>query len=159
MALAEKAQKPMKISSGLSGVAGEYSVAAELCRRGYLASITLRNAKGVDILATNTTATKTAAIQVKTNQDYRKYWLLNKKAEDLVGSNFFYILVNLGTKSRYPEFHVVPSKVIAEFIKSSHQTWLKTPGKKGQARRDNTMRKFLDTEDKFLGRWDLLGLD
>ncbi|MGE4107732.1 MAG: hypothetical protein AB7F66_10995 [Bacteriovoracia bacterium] len=154
-----KFQKPTKISSGLSGVAGEYSVAAELCRRGYLACITLRNAKGVDILATNATATTTAAIQVKSNQDYRKYWLLNKKAEDLVGSNFFYVLVNLGTESRYPEFHVVPSKVIAEFIKRDHQTWLKTPGKKGQARQDTTMRKFVDSDDKYLGRWDLLGLD
>ncbi|PIW68446.1 MAG: aspartate ammonia-lyase, partial [Candidatus Omnitrophica bacterium CG12_big_fil_rev_8_21_14_0_65_42_8] len=33
----------------LSGVAGEYLVAGELSRRGYIASITLRNSKGVDI--------------------------------------------------------------------------------------------------------------
>jgi hypothetical protein len=64
----------LKISPGLAGVAGEYSVAAELCRRGYLASITLRNAKGVDILATNATASKTAAIQVKTNQGRKKLY-------------------------------------------------------------------------------------
>ena len=38
-----------KLSSLLCGVAGEYFVAAELSRRGYIASITLRNTLGVDI--------------------------------------------------------------------------------------------------------------
>jgi hypothetical protein len=37
-----------RLSTGLSGVAGEYFVAAELSRRGYIASITLRNTRGVD---------------------------------------------------------------------------------------------------------------
>lgn len=40
--------KEQKLSSVLSGVAGEYYVAAELSKRGYIASITLRNTKGVD---------------------------------------------------------------------------------------------------------------
>ena len=42
-----------KVSSILVGVAGEYFAAAELSRRGYIASITLRNTKGIDIIATN----------------------------------------------------------------------------------------------------------
>ena len=78
----------------LSGVAGEYLVAGELSRRGYIASITLRNSKGVDILASNENASKTVGIQVKTNQRTEKGWLLNKKAEHYVSSNLFYILVN-----------------------------------------------------------------
>jgi len=36
-----------------TGVAGEYFVAAELSRRGHIASISLRNTRGIDILATN----------------------------------------------------------------------------------------------------------
>ena len=36
-----------KVSSILVGVAGEYFAAAELSRRGYIASITLRNTKGI----------------------------------------------------------------------------------------------------------------
>ena len=39
-----------KLSKILSGVSGEYFVAAELSRRGYIASITLRNSRGIDIL-------------------------------------------------------------------------------------------------------------
>lgn len=34
----------------LVGVAGEYSVAGELSRKGYVATITLRNSKGIDIV-------------------------------------------------------------------------------------------------------------
>jgi hypothetical protein len=36
----------MKPSSQLTGVAGEYFVAAELSRRGFIASITMRNSQG-----------------------------------------------------------------------------------------------------------------
>lgn len=60
-----------RLSTGLSGVAGEYLVAAELSRRGYIASITLRNTRGIDILASNADATRSVGIQVKTNQRAR----------------------------------------------------------------------------------------
>jgi hypothetical protein len=43
----------MKINSQLAGVSGEYFVAAELSRRGFIASITMRNTRGIDILAIN----------------------------------------------------------------------------------------------------------
>ena len=57
--------KDKKVSSILTGVAGEYFAAAELSRRGYVASITLRNTKGIDIIATNEEGSKTINIQVK----------------------------------------------------------------------------------------------
>ena len=50
----------------LRGVAGEYLVAGELSKKGHIASITLRNTKGVDIMASNNDASNTAGIQVKT---------------------------------------------------------------------------------------------
>ena len=70
----EGAVEKGKLNPILSGCAGEYLVAGELSRRGYIASITLRNSKGVDMLVTNEKATKTAAIQVKTR--YSKGCLL-----------------------------------------------------------------------------------
>ncbi len=57
-----------------------------------------------------------------------------------------------------PRFHIVPSKVVADRTKKGHRTWLETPGKKGQRHRDTPMRNFLDPEDEFLERWELLGL-
>ena len=44
-------------------LAGEYFVAAELCRRGYSIGVTMGNAKAVDLLAEK--GSKTIAIQVK----------------------------------------------------------------------------------------------
>jgi hypothetical protein len=84
-----------RLSTGLSGVAGEYFVAAELSRRGYVASLTLRNTKGIDILASNLDATRSVGIQVKTNQGSGKGWVLNKKAEEDTAENLFYVFVRL----------------------------------------------------------------
>lgn len=47
---------------------------AELSRRGCVASITLRNTRGIDVLASNANATKSVGIQVKTNQCRGKEW-------------------------------------------------------------------------------------
>ena len=60
--------KSPKIPPVLTGVAGEYFVAAELSRRGYIASISLRNTRGIDILATNQDGSRSINIQCKTNQ-------------------------------------------------------------------------------------------
>ena len=138
----------MKRLSGISsGIAGEYLTAGELSRRGYIASITMKNSKGVDILVTNADATKSLAVQVKTNQGDLKWWLLDKKAENYHADNLFYIFVNLNN-GQAPAYFIVPSKIVAKTIKDNHELWLKTPGKRGQPHK----------EQKYLNRWDLLGL-
>ena len=147
-----------KLPKGLTGVAGEYFVAGELSRRGYIASITLRNTRGIDILVSNADATRQVAIQVKTSQGSRPQWVLNKKAEDFYADNLFYIFVNLKSPEERPDFYIVSSRQVAGFVKDGHQNWLKTPGRKGQAHKDNPVRQFRDPEGEFLERWDLLGL-
>ena len=148
-----------KLSPILAGVAGEYLVAGELSKRGYIASITLRNTAGVDILCSNQDATKTLGIQVKTNSGSSRSWILNKKAETYAEDNLFYVFVCLHHGKKPPDYFIVPSKIVAKYVKESHDQWLKTPGKKGQMHRDTSMRKFEDREGKFLNRWDLLGLN
>ena len=142
----------------LSGVAGEYFVAAELSRRGYLASITLRNTKGVDILCSNADATKTIAIQVKTNRRSSREWVLNQKAESFYATNHYYVFVNLHDSVNSPDYFIVPSEAVALYVKETHVEWLNTPGKGGRAHIDTPMRKFADTSEKYKDRWDLLGL-
>lgn len=142
----------------LCGVSGEYFVAGELSRLGYIASITLRNTRGIDILVSNSSATKQVGIQVKTNQSSNPEWVLNKKAEDFFADNLFYVFVNLKGQEERPDFYIVPSEVVATYIKSNHSQWLKTPGKQGQTHKDNPMRKFRDKEKQYLGLWGLLGL-
>jgi len=147
-----------KLNTILSGVAGEYFVAAELSRRGFSASITLRNTRGIDILVANLDATRSVGIQVKTNQGSEKYWILHKKIEEGCAENLFFIFVNLNHRKKPPEYHVAPSSVVADFCKESHKEWLAKPGLKGRLHKDNTMRKFSDGENKYRDRWDLLGL-
>jgi hypothetical protein len=147
-----------KISSILSGVSGEHFVAAELSRRGYIASLTSKNTKGIDLLASNEDASKTIGIQVKTNQEDRKSWLLNEKCEEFYSDSLFYIFVNLKGVEK-PDFYIVQSTVVAKSIKNDHQYWLNTPGKKGNQHQDTSMRMFHDQEEKYLDRWDLLNLN
>jgi hypothetical protein len=147
-----------KISGGLAGVSGEYFVAAELSRRGFIATITLKNTKGIDILVSNHSATRTLGIQVKTNQGSRKAWVLTAKAEINEADNFFYVFVNLLGNNQLPEFYVVPGKIVATTIRKGHQQWLATPGKNGRMHNDNNMRMFGDPTDTYKGKWELLGL-
>jgi hypothetical protein len=147
-----------KISPILAGVSGEYFVAAELSRRGYICSVTLKNTKGIDILVCNEDATKTLGVQVKTNQINKSEWILNEKCEKLIDENIYYVFVNLKTTDELPEFYVVPSTVVAMTTSTNHKKWLKGIGRDGQARNDSSMRKFRDLDKVYLNRWDLLNL-
>jgi hypothetical protein len=151
--------KDSNLSAGLTGVAGEYFVAAELSRLGYIATLTLKNTRGIDILAANLKATKSISIQVKTNQGQKKEWPLHQKAENHITDNLFYVFVNLKGLNELPDFHIVPSEVVAAHCKTTHLEWLATPGRKGQPHNDSTMRKYADLDSKYLGRWELLDLD
>jgi len=146
-----------KLSSIQVGIAGEYFVAAELSRRGYVASMTLRNTPGIDILASNEEATKSVGIQVKTTQGRNPGWMMSKKAEQKITGHLFYVLVCLTPNSR-PAYYVVPRNVVAEFVTKSHKRWLKTPGRQGQAHQDSSLRRFIDREHRFKDAWNLLGL-
>lgn len=148
-----------KLSSILTGVSGEYFVAAELSRRGFLCSVTLKNTRGIDILVANEQATKNIGIQVKTNQSDKTTWMLNEKAENFYSVNLFYVFVNLKGIDTLPDYYIVPSKVVSGYINQNHKNWLATPGKKGQAHNDSSIRSFKDETKKYLNKWDLLKMD
>jgi hypothetical protein len=147
-----------RIPSVLAGVAGEYFVAAELSRRGYIASISLRNTRGIDILVTNASASRTVTIQCKTTQRSKKAWVLSDKSESFYSPTHFYVFVVLGNLDERPSFHIVPSETVARWVAEDHRKWLSTPGRNGQPHTDNPVRRFMDLNDDYLERWDLLGL-
>src|SRR5262249_29792199 len=147
-----------RIAPLLAGVSGEYFVAAELSRRGYIASITLRNSRGVDILASNASASRSVAIQVKTNQGSKPVWIVASRAETFFSENHFYVFVNLNGATGRPDYFIVPSKVVADYTRQRHTQWLATPGKNGREHQDSAVRKFGDPEGAYRERWELLGL-
>ena len=147
-----------KLESTLVGVAGEYLVAGELALRGFIASITLRNSRGIDIIASNADGSSSVSIQVKTNSDGKKSWILNKKAETFYSTNHYYVFVALQGLEQRPSFHIVPSKVVAEYTLSSHSEWLKGSKRDGSSRKDSSIRKFNNHENIYLEAWNLIQL-
>ena len=137
-----------------TGNAGEYFVAGELERRGFIVAVPMSNVENFDILAIHRKTYKQYAIQVKTTCRKSKKWTLTKKNEDLVGDNIFYIFVSLNELDT-PSYHIVPSHIFAKSVKESHEEWLKSPGRNGKQHNDNNLRKFEDTKDMYLNRWDL----
>jgi hypothetical protein len=153
----ERDGKTPKLLGLQVGIAGEYFVAAELSRRGFVASLTLRNTRGIDILASNRDATKSVGIQVKTCQGDTPDWMLTKKADDDVAENLFYVFVCLPADSA-PSYYIVPRKIVGDYVRRDHAIWKVTPGKKGQAHGDSDVRRFRDPEGTYKDCWDSLGL-
>ena len=148
------------VDRSLIGIAGAHFIAGEMSRRGYVVTLTSRNTEGIDLLASNKKGTKTIAIQVKTTEGKHspRDWILSKKAEDNISDDLIYIFVSL-KGDKMPEFFIVPSKDVANYVMEGHQKWLENPNKKGEPHKDTNIRMFKDREGKYLNRWDLLRLD
>jgi hypothetical protein len=149
-------KKMTDLSHGLSGASGEFYAAAELSRRRFIATITSRNAEGIDILAAKPGSGRAIKIQVKTIQGATKRWVLREKNESECGEGHFYIFVRLGALGSRPTFHIVPGKVVAETIKAEHAKWVGGLKRDGTNRKNGSMRKFSDKDGAYLEKWDLL---
>jgi hypothetical protein len=163
----------MKVEKNLIGAAGEHIVLSRLLARGILAAQSPFNAFKADILINPSDGGRPYLIQVKTRLSYEKKlrgWLLSEKNETQSDGNFFYCFVDLGLVDS--KVYVVPSKKVAAILVESHQRWISTPGKKGQARNESSMRKLrLDYSntplksakglwmEKYLENWDFFNSD
>ena len=146
------------LSTIQSGVAGEYFVAAELARRGYVASLTLRNTRGIDILASNANASCSVGIQVKATQGDHHSWLVSAADAATGASNLFYVFVSMNGLET-PRYYVVPRRDVDRYADAFHRKWLAGRKRDGSSRKDTNMRKFADPAGKYLNAWHLLGLD
>jgi len=147
----------MKLESTQVGVVGEYFVAAELSLRGYIASITLRNTRGIDIIASTKNGEKSVNIQVKTNNIDSTNWVLTQNSETFFSNNHFYVFVSMGGLTKTPEYYIVPSKVVARKVAKSHSDWLAGKKADGSPRKDSSVRKFsLTKKSKFKDNWSIL---
>jgi len=123
-------------SDGLSqfrGHAGEMYVSAELMRRGWLAAMTARGSRSFDILARRPDRPSFVAIRVKTGHN-GFIWSAKKDGTlflDMTDTADFTVIVDL-PEDRAPTYYVLPTTVVDACVRTSHATWLQTPGKKGQ---------------------------
>ena len=110
----------MATQKQLSGMQGVFLVAAELSKRGIVASPTSRNAEGADMLATDTRCQKAFAVQVKTNARTFSFWLVGANTTKSSSPSHVYVFVNL--RKTKTEFFIVPSRIVAENVEVSRST-------------------------------------
>lgn len=165
----------MKISKNQVALAGEFAVLSQLALKGFDANLTLGNTKSVDILVSNPETGKMRRLEVKTHSHNKPYnnkdfgriiaqWRMSDKHEHINDKDLFFCFVSIQDGSNHFDFYVVPSKVVSDFIKASHQYWLS----KGDGRKDNPMRAFqlgsrefkydfkMPMIEDYKNNWDLL---
>ncbi|MBP1920420.1 hypothetical protein [Youngiibacter multivorans] len=145
---------------GAKGIAGEYFVVAELTRRGFVASLTSKNTKGIDILGSDKRGHQMFAIQVKTsNNEKQLTWKMSKSAERNYSKNLYYVFVNMNNGNQ-PKYFIVPSSYVAYRVKQDYDEWYITPRKDGMQHKETSMRTFSfvdqDEANQYLDAWYLL---
>lgn len=152
-----KTKSPESRDKSFRGNASQFFIAGELCRRGYSAVVTLGNTPNVDILCSNQQGTRFAHIQVKTFVPGKRTCSVGMKAMKNVGPTFFWILggIPLPGSDRPFEYYVIPSEDMAKNVSEAHELWLSTPGKKGEAHKDNKVRTVHLPPYKSFSGWDI----
>ena len=140
-------------SKNTAALAGEFLVAGELSRRGYPVSITMGNAKAIDINA-NAQNEVTVRVDVKASR-YKTSWPVGKVEEAL-----YYIFVSLQTENETrknvpPEYFIVSGKEILS--KNLLTKWTNMSGIKYAALNTRTTRGDKEEWD-YKERWDTLPL-
>jgi hypothetical protein len=92
----------------LTGMAGEFLTVGKLFKRGYQASVTLGNAKAIDVLVHNPETGKSFNVQVKT---LRKKNCFPMRRESLAPERI-YVFIVLNDFDKAEEFYVVPGREI-----------------------------------------------
>jgi len=86
-----------------SGLAGEFFVAAELLKRGLQTSLTLGNAKSIDLFAINDQGTR-FTIQVKALRSPNYFLIDLERVQDAC----YYVFVVLNKPDVPPDYYIVP---------------------------------------------------
>ncbi|MBU2504950.1 MAG: hypothetical protein KKB89_04040 [Candidatus Omnitrophica bacterium] len=141
------------------GNTSQFYVVAELCRREFVAVLTMGNCPNTDVLCSNKEGTKFVHIQVKTFRPRDKSCSVGLKAEKNYGDNFFWVLCGIpepGDKDQIFKYFIIPSTAMSRNVKKSFKLWKETPGSKGQVRsQNNKIRIAAIPPEKNLNGWDI----
>lgn len=93
-----------RVDGQVTGLAGEFFVAAELLKRNLQTSITFGNAKAIDIFAHNSDSGITHTVQVKTLRA-KNYFPIKRSA---INSSHIYVFVILNKLGAEVDYFIVP---------------------------------------------------
>ena len=105
-----------KASKAITGMRGVYLVAAELSKLGFIVSLTSRGAQGADLLVTDQKCQQAFTVQVKTDATGGSFWLVGKKAKEVVSRSHVYVLVRIRNPKKdgeVVEYYVVRSAMLS----------------------------------------------
>ncbi len=100
----------MRADRQISGLAGEFFVAAELLKRGLQTSVTFGNAKAIDLLAVHPDTGRTFAVQVKALRA-KNFFPIKLKS---VRRDHIYVFVLLNKPGQPVEYFIIPGAVLIE---------------------------------------------
>lgn len=156
--MTKRADGASKLLPNSIALAGEFAVLSRLALHGYDANMTLGNTKNVDILVSNPRTNRLYQLEVKSTLLERKRdssiskqfgrhvcnWMMHKKHETIARPELWYCFVmveiELVAKIKKPRmtFFIVPSAVVADYVKRAHCLWLGN----SPAHNDSEMRLF-----------------
>lgn len=156
----------------MKGNTGEFYALAELTRRGWTAAQTARNTRVYDILARKGTQQVALRVKTKTSDAHGFQWSAKKGGIIFgdIGRDDFCILVDIPeSHDKFPQFYIVPTKKMDDWIAEDFKLWLETLGPKGQHSADSKhrMMNMDDNEGKtshgyliklkpYRAKWELL---
>lgn len=142
----------MAITKNSISLAGEFAVLSQLSLRGYDANLTLGNTKGVDILLSDPNSSRMLRLEVKTSYNNKPAlskifghtlnWMMGEKHETIEDPNLFYCFVNIEKHAQTFRFFIIPSRVVARYVREEHQHWLERSHGEHREVRSTTMRQF-----------------
>lgn len=142
----------INISKNSVSLAGEFAVLSQLVLRGYDANMTLGHTKNVDILVSDPVNDKMYKVEVKTSFaskpsrsklfGYTLNWMMMEKHENVSDQNLYYCFVNIEKQTNIFRFFIVPSVVVAEYVKVQHKFWLDHSSNLSIKEKEIPMRQF-----------------
>lgn len=102
-------KKTERADGQVSGLAGEFFVAAELLKRGLQTSVTFGNAKGIDLLAHHPETGRNFTVQVKTTRKKTSFPISHAK----IKHGHIYVFVILNKPGQAVQYFIVPGSILA----------------------------------------------
>jgi len=109
--MTDKPKRP-RADGQLSGMAGEFLVAGKLFKRRMQVSVTMGNAKSIDLFVHNPRTDRTFIVQVKTLRS-KNYFPMRRES---VKSGHVYVFVVLNRDDQDEQFFIIPGKTILRDI-------------------------------------------
>jgi hypothetical protein len=161
-------------------LAGEFAVLSQLALHGYDANMSLGHTKSFDIFVSHPKTRKMFKLEVKTK--YRTSpkkstksklfgevvgnWIMDRKHEGIKDPTLFYCFAIFCKPMKTFQFYIVPSKVVAKYVREEHQ-YFKEKRKKGKDTDIRIFRiGFRKEKDKYpidtplaenYNKWEFLG--